>query len=108
MIDNKILSKILRDVSKTGKYLIGYRTVSKSLSGSKLVIYSSSLSPELIHSMEESCGSSSIPNFEFEGNSLALGKLFGKQFRISAISIKNPGDVDLTPLFDEIKNETPN
>lgn len=95
----KDFEKILRTVVKTGKYIIGAKEVLKSIKGSKMIIYSSSLSKDKVSEVVDICKSLSIPCMEFKGTSIELGKVCGKPFPISAIAIKSPGEADLSPLI---------
>ncbi|MEM3382961.1 MAG: 50S ribosomal protein L30e [Nitrososphaerales archaeon] len=95
----KDLEKILRTVIKTGKYILGVKEVSKSIKGSKIIIYSSFLSKDKVLEIVNACKSLSIPFIEFKGTSVELGRVCGKPFPISAIAIKSPGDADLSPLI---------
>ncbi|MCP8304274.1 MAG: ribosomal L7Ae/L30e/S12e/Gadd45 family protein [archaeon] len=101
MISEKNLEKILRAVIKTGKVVIGTKEASRSIKGSKLVIYSSSLSKERISEVVDTCRSLSVPFTEFKGTSIDLGRICGKPFLISAISVKSSGEVDLSPLIEQ-------
>ncbi|MGB9660042.1 MAG: 50S ribosomal protein L30e [Nitrososphaerales archaeon] len=99
MISEKDLEKILRTVMKTGKFIIGAKEVSKSIRGSKIIIYSSSLPKDWVSEVVKTCKSLSIPFIEFKGTSIDLGRICGKPFPMSAIAIKSPGEVDLSPLI---------
>ncbi|MCP8311073.1 MAG: ribosomal L7Ae/L30e/S12e/Gadd45 family protein [Candidatus Methylarchaceae archaeon HK01M] len=101
MISEKNLEKSLRAVIKTGKVVIGTKEVSRSIKGSKLVIYSLSLSKERISEVVDTCKSFSVPFTEFKGTSMDLGRICGKPFLISAISIKLSGAVDLSTLIEQ-------
>ena len=103
MISEKKLEKILRTVIKTGKVVIGTKQVSKSIKGSKLVIYSSSLSKERTYELIRICKSLSVPFIEYGGTSMDLGRICGKLFLISAISIKSSGEVDLDPIISNLE-----
>ncbi|MCP8322661.1 MAG: ribosomal L7Ae/L30e/S12e/Gadd45 family protein [Candidatus Methylarchaceae archaeon HK02M2] len=103
MISEKKLEKILRTVIKTGKVVIGTKQVSKSIKGSKLVIYSTSLSEERTSELIRTCKSLSVPFMEYRGTSMDLGRICGKLFLISAISIKSSGEVDLNPIISNLE-----
>jgi large subunit ribosomal protein L30e len=99
VISEKDFEKILRAVIKTGKYIIGAKEVSKSIKGSKLIIYSSSLPKDKVSEVVNACKSLSIPFIEFKGTSVELGRICGKPFPISAIAIKSPREADLSSLI---------
>lgn len=98
MINEKDLEKILRTAIKTGKYIMGAKEVSRSIKGSKVIIYSSSLPENWIPEVRNTCKSLSIPFIEFKGTSVDLGRVCGKRFPVSTIAIKFPGESDISPL----------
>ncbi|MCP8315204.1 MAG: 50S ribosomal protein L30e [archaeon] len=99
MISEKNLEKILRTVIKTGKFIIGAKEVSRSIKGSKIMIYSSSLPKNWISEVVNTCKSLSIPFIEFKGTSVELGRICGRPFPVSAIAIKSPGEGDISSLI---------
>ncbi|MGQ9468424.1 MAG: 50S ribosomal protein L30e [Nitrososphaerales archaeon] len=99
MVSEKDLEKTLRTVIKTGKFVIGAKEVSRSIKGSKIVIYSSSSPKKWVSEVVNTCKSLAIPLIEFKGTSADLGRICGRPFPISAIAIKSPGEGDLSPLI---------
>ncbi|MFQ6134204.1 MAG: ribosomal L7Ae/L30e/S12e/Gadd45 family protein [Nitrososphaerales archaeon] len=97
-LDEKLLEKALKAVVKTGKYTLGLKEATKSLKSVKLLIYSDSLDEEVVSKIERSCKWSSVPTIAYPGSSVALGRLCGKPFRVSVISVRSAGDMDITPL----------
>ncbi len=102
-MDTKVLAKNLREVTKTGKYILGYRAVSLSVKGSKIILCSSSLDQDRLSNIQELCKESDVPMSRIEETSLGLAKLIGKPFRVSALSIKNQGDADLAMIIESTK-----
>ncbi len=98
-VDEKMLEKALKTVVKTGKYTLGLKEVTKSLKGVKLLVYSNSLDEATVSKMEGLCSASSVPTVAYSGSSVELGRLCGRPFRVSVISVKSAGDVDITPLI---------
>jgi large subunit ribosomal protein L30e len=100
-VDEKYLEKTLKTVMKSGKYVIGVKEVSKSVRGSKVVLYCTSTTGPKIDDLLAECGASNIPTFRFEPGSVKLGKLCGKNFRVSALAIKSAGEADLRSLIEK-------
>ena len=98
-LDENLLAKVLKSVIKNGKYVLGLKEGTKSLKNIKLLVYSNSLDKENIHNIEETCKASSIPVIAYPRSSVALGTLCGKPFRVTVISVRSAGDVDITPLI---------
>lgn len=103
-MDTKVLAKNLREVTKTGKFILGYKAVSASVKGSKIILCSSSLNQDHLSNIQEMCKASGVPMSRIETNSLGLAKLIGKPFRVSALSIKNQGDADLAVIIESTKS----
>ncbi|NWG09562.1 MAG: ribosomal L7Ae/L30e/S12e/Gadd45 family protein [Nitrososphaerales archaeon] len=99
MISKKDLEKVLRTIVKTGKVVIGSKEALRSVKGSKIVIYSSSLSEEKISNVVKECKSLEVPLMKFEGTSVDLGRICGRLYPISAMAIKSPGEGDLSLLI---------
>ena len=102
MIDDKTITKTLTGVAKTGKYVAGYKEVSKSVKGSKVVLASSTLVEAEIKKLQDACTAASVPFLKATQTSIGLGKALGKQFRVSALAVKNQGDANLAPILEAI------
>merc|ERR1712070_688722 len=84
-------------VMKSGKYTLGYKTVLKSLRGgkSKLVLISSNVPPLRKSEIEYYAMLSKTGVHHYNGNNIDLGTACGKYFRVSCLSITDPGDSDI-------------
>jgi large subunit ribosomal protein L30e len=84
-------------VLKSGRLSVGYNSTLKSLrSGdSKLVIISNNCPPGRKSELEYFAMLSKIGVHHFSGNNIDLGSICGKFFRISSLSITDPGDSDI-------------
>ena len=89
----KSLEKIIKEALSANKCKIGTRDVLKSLKGSKLIILSRSVPSTIKSKIVSDASAASIPYIIYDGNSLSLGRLCNKPFRVSAISLKI-GDVN--------------
>ena len=83
---SKILEKSLRDARKEDKLTMGTKQVLSSIKNSKLIVLSQSIKKEMIEQIESDAKKEKIPLVNFQGTSVALGRLCGLQFRISTIS----------------------
>ena len=70
----KIIEKAIKNAISTNKYKTGTKEVFKSIKGSKLLVTSSSISSKDRKKIEEYAKSTNIPIYNFEGNSVQLGK----------------------------------
>ena len=83
---SKILEKLLRDAHQEGNVSIGTKQVLNSVKNSKLIVLSQSVKKEMFEKIKSDATKEKIPLVNFQGTSVALGKLCGLQFRISSIS----------------------
>jgi len=100
-MNKRELGLILSKAVKTGKCVLGFREVQKSVRGSKIIIYSNTISTEKIKPLLDACRAANVPTLAYDGPSFELGSLCGKKFRISALAVKSAGDADLTSLLNE-------
>jgi len=91
------LEKIIKDALDVKKCKFGAREVLNSTKGSKLIVLTKSVSEVMKSKILEQSQATEIPIFDYKGNSLQLGKLCNRPFRISAIALKIGDD-------DEIRN----
>lgn len=101
----KNLEKTIKEAISTKKCKIGTKEVMNSIKGSKLIVLSNSLITDDKSKILEQANALKIPTLEFEGNSLQLGRLCNKTFRISAVSLKVGNDSDILELLNEFGNK---
>ncbi|MBI2184924.1 MAG: ribosomal L7Ae/L30e/S12e/Gadd45 family protein [Thaumarchaeota archaeon] len=94
-----LIESVLRSTAEGGKFVFGLEEVLESVKSSKLVVYSSSAPHGNVSRIVEACAAASVPSVAYDGSSLDLGRVCRKPFRVSAVAIKTPGAVDLTPLL---------
>jgi len=86
-------SKELRRAVETGKVEFGVRSSQKNIfqEKTKLVVFSSNITKQSKEKIILYCGRAKIKTKEFEGNSLDLGKVCGKPFSVSCLSVTDEG-----------------
>lgn len=84
------LSKQIKDAIKNEKLIIGSRTVLKNLKNEMLdsVVYVSNYPDGMIKDLNHYSKVSGVKLEEFNGNSVQLGELCGKPFRILIVGVK--------------------
>lgn len=84
------IGKQIKDAIKNDKLIIGSRTVLKNLKNETLesVVYASNCPEELMKDLNHYSKVSGIKLEEFNGNSVQLGELCSKPFRILIIGMK--------------------
>ncbi len=102
---SKILEKSLRDARKEDKLTMGAKQVLNSIKNSKLIVLSQSIKKEMIEQIESDAKKEKIPLVNFQGTSVALGKLCGLQFRISTISFTSIDEASIKSILKDTQAE---
>ena len=105
---SKILEKLLRDARKEDKLTMGSKQVLNSIKNSKLIVLSQSVKKEMIEQIESDAKKEKIPLVNFQGTSVALGRLCGLQFRISTISFTSIDDASIKSIVKDTQAEEKN
>ena len=101
----KNLEKTIKDAIISKKCKIGTRQVMGSVKGSKLIVLSDSLFPGDKSKILEEARNSKVPTLPFKGNSVQLGKLCNKPFRISTLSLRIGNEDEIQELVNESANK---
>lgn len=95
----KNLEKIIKDAKSSNKYKEGLKEVRSNIKGSKLIIVSNSLRASEKQFIEESCKEMKVRLYYYDDNSIKLGRLFNKPYRISTVALKSVEDKDVSALL---------
>ncbi|MGY5140737.1 MAG: ribosomal L7Ae/L30e/S12e/Gadd45 family protein [Candidatus Nitrosopumilus sp. Bin_571-38] len=98
---SKILEKSLRDARKEDQLTMGTKQVLTSLKNSKLIVLSQSIKKEMFEKIESDAKKEKIPLVNFQGTSVALGRLCGLQFRITTISFTSLDDASIKSILKD-------
>lgn len=101
----KNLEKTIKEAISSNKCKIGTREVMGSIKGSKLLVLSDSLMDMDKSKILEEAKVAQVPTLHYNGNSVQLGRLCNKTFRISAISLKIGNDNEIQELLNEFGNK---
>jgi len=105
---SKVLEKILKDALKEDKVTMGTKQVLNSMKNSKLIVLSQSVQKEMFAKIELDAKKEKIPLVNFQGTSVALGRLCGLQFRISTISFTSLSDANVKSILKDTETEEKN
>ena len=99
MID---INKAIVTTVKTGKVLFGTNNAINNAKTrkAKLIIVASNCPQKIRGDIEYYCKLSNIPVTIYKGNRTDLGAVCGKPFRVSALTIRKPGDSDILKLAE--------
>jgi large subunit ribosomal protein L30e len=84
----KSIDKAVKEAVGSHKFKCGQKQALQSIKGSKLIVISRSATHSSRLELEEQAKSAGVSIQEFDGNSIQLGKLCGKPFRVSVVSFK--------------------
>ncbi len=101
----KLLEKALRDAMKDKKRTLGAKQVLNSIKNSKLVVLSQSIPKDMEKKIHEHTKKEKVSTLDFEGSSVALGRLCGLQFRVSTISLTSLSDANIKSILKESENQ---
>tara|TARA_B100000745_G_scaffold5699_1_gene4759 strand:+ start:27 stop:350 length:324 start_codon:yes stop_codon:yes gene_type:complete len=105
---SKILEKSLKDARKENKLTMGSKEVLNSVNNSKLIVLSQSVSKEMFEKIESDAKKQKVPLVNFQGTSVALGRLCGLQFRISTISFTSIDEGNIKSILKDTETEENN
>jgi large subunit ribosomal protein L30e len=96
------INKAIVTTVKTGRVLFGTNNAIKNakMGKAKLVIVASNCPQKTREDIEYYCKLSNIPVMIYNGTSIDLGAVCGKPFRVSALTIREPGDSDILKLTE--------
>jgi large subunit ribosomal protein L30e len=97
----RTLEKVIKDAVAADKYKSGIKEVMQSVKGSKLIIVSKSTESAERAKLEGQAKASNVAVYEFPGNSVQLGKLCNKPFRITAIALKSGTAEEIIAIMSE-------
>jgi large subunit ribosomal protein L30e len=101
----RTLEKVIKDAVVADKYKSGVKEVLQSVKGSKLIIVSKSINPDDRKKLEEQAKSTNVAIYEYSGNSVQLGKICNKPFRITTIAIKSGTPEEISAIVSEKKGK---
>jgi len=84
----KTIEKTIKEAVGSRKFKCGQKEVLQYIKGSKLIVISRSADHSTRLELEQQAKSAGVPIHEFDGNSIQLGKLCGKPFRVAVVSLK--------------------
>lgn len=101
----KILEKALKDSSKENKSILGSKQVLGSLKNSKLIVISQSAPKKMAEKIIDGAKKEKVSTLQFEGSSVALGRLCGLQYRVSTVSLTSLSDANIKSIMKESDTE---
>jgi large subunit ribosomal protein L30e len=101
----KLLEKALKDAIKENKSTLGVKQVQNSMKNSKLIVISQSVPKDTANTIQENAKKQKVSTVQFEGSSVALGRLCGLQFRVSTVSFTSITDANIKSILKEFETK---
>jgi len=102
---SKLLEKSLKTGIKENKCTIGTKQVLGSLKNSKTIVISESVQKNILNKIKLDAKKIKIPMVQFNGTSVALGKLCGLPFRVSIVSLNSISDSAIKSILKEAEEK---
>jgi large subunit ribosomal protein L30e len=96
----KNLEKIIKEAKSSNKYKEGIKEVKSNIKGAKLIIASTSINNADKQLLEKSSKEHKVPIYYYGDNSMKLGRLFNRPYRISAVALKGVSEQDVNTLLE--------
>ena len=99
--ETQVLTRVLKDAVKSGKYTIGTKNVISELKSAKVVIAANSVPKSMEDgSLTKETMKSKVPLVRVDRSSAEIGKLMGRPFRVSAVALRAVSEGDLRILVE--------
>jgi ribosomal protein L30E len=98
--DQQVLARVLKEAVKSGKYTIGTKEVISELKSAKMVIAASTISSRDAEEggLVMEAQKNKVPVVRIDKSSAQLGRMLGRPFRVSAISLRVVAEGDYRQL----------
>ena len=97
----KALEKVIKDAVAADKYKSGVKEVLHSVKSSKLIIVSKSIASADRAKLDDQAKTANVAVYEYPGNSMQLGKLCNRPFRVTAIAINSGTAAEIEAIMSE-------
>jgi large subunit ribosomal protein L30e len=104
-IMGKLLEKALKDALAENKCVLGIKQVLHSIKNAKLIVVSKSVPQDSLKKLQDSTKDQKVTTLQFDGSSVALGRLCGLQFRVSAASLTSIPDSNIKAILKETETQ---
>lgn len=97
---DKTLEKSLKDARKENRLILGSKQVKNAIKESKMIVLSSSNDGTILSGqIKTGAKENNVPLVQFDGTSVALGKICGLQFRTSAVSFSSLAETNVNAII---------
>ena len=98
--DQQVLTRVLKEAIKSGKYTIGTKEVISELKSAKLVVAATTPSSgdPVEGGLVSEAEKNKVPIVRIDKSSAQLGRMLGRPFRVSAIALRVVAEGDFRQL----------
>jgi large subunit ribosomal protein L30e len=98
-MDRAHLSKVLKDATKGGKYVIGARETASGMKGAKAVLFTRSVPPALDAKLRDEASKHNVAIVNLPMTSAELGAMLGRPYSVSAMALRSVSEADIKQLL---------
>jgi large subunit ribosomal protein L30e len=98
MVDNALLSKVLKDAMKGGKTSVGAKESIASVKGSKAILMTHSVPEALAARLRAEARKHEVPVVVLPHSSAELARMIGRPYRVSALALRSVSEADVNQL----------
>ncbi len=99
LVDNALLSKVLKDAMKGGKTAVGAKESLAAMKGSKAILLTRSIPAGLGAKLRDEAKKQGVPVVELPHSSAEFARMIGKPYRVSAASLRSVSEADVNQLM---------
>ncbi|HZW85695.1 MAG TPA: ribosomal L7Ae/L30e/S12e/Gadd45 family protein [Nitrososphaerales archaeon] len=99
MVDNSLLTKVLKDAMKGGKSVFGARECIAGMKGSKALLCTTSVPAAIGTRLRDEAKKNNVPVVELPHTSSELARLIGRPYRVSALTLRSASEADIKQLM---------
>ncbi len=99
MVDNALLSKVLKDAMKGGKSSLGAKETIATMKGTKAVLCTRSVPEALGAKLRAEAKKHGVPVVELPHSSAELARLVGRPYNVSAMGLRSVSEPDINQLM---------
>jgi large subunit ribosomal protein L30e len=98
-MNEKKLSKVLRDAANDNKLKAGFKEVLQYIKGTKLLVVSKSLPEDSEEKLRKIAEDAKVAIIKYPGNSVSLGRLCSLSYGASVVSLKSITDEEINEII---------
>ena len=99
MVDNALLSKVLKEAMKGGKIAVGAKESLSAMKGTKALLFTRSVPAGLGAKLRGEAKKHEVPIVELPHSSAELARMIGRPYKVSALGLRSVSEADVNQLM---------